>query len=223
MEKERAIEAKIIMKLFTSLMATGKFKRVFKGEAIKGKGIGEVLGWDSALTPWALTVPDLIVASENLVNSPDDVCLLAIETKYFPRDAASDKKRWRQSFREIGQPLRDLLYGFDAAVLWHLFSEAISDEDIRNYTGMCGEVIEKLKLPVIYFATVLTAQDQFAFFQPWRTEKTLPLSSVDYMAECLSRINFERNGSYRAKMNPLLFDKKVIGMRKAVKAVLRIP
>lgn len=223
MNGERMIESKIITKLFALLSASGKFKKVFKGEAIKGKGIKEVLAWDGAGAPWALTVPDLIIASENFCKTPDDVFLLAIETKYFPRDAATSKKHWRQSFREIGQPLRDLLYGFDAAVLWHLFSETISEEGIRKYTGMCGEVIEKLKLPVVYFATVLTAQDQFAIFQPWRLEYTLPLSRIDYVADCLLQINRERGGSYSAKMNPLLVDEKVIGMRRAVKSVLRIP
>ena len=223
MEGERAIEAKIITKLFTLLNSSGKFKKVFKGEAIRGKGIGEVLGWNGAGTPWALTVPDLIVASDNFYKTPDDVFLLAIETKYFPKGAASGKRHWRQSFREIGQPLRDLLYGFDAVVLWHLFSETIADDDIRKYTAMCGEVIEKLKLPVVYFATKLTKQNQFAFFQPWQSEKTLPLSRIDHVAECLLQIGRERGGSYRAKVNPLLIDEKVIGMRRAVKSVLHIP
>jgi hypothetical protein len=30
------------------------------------------------------------------------------------------QKQWRQGFREIGQPLRDLLHGFDAVVLIRL-------------------------------------------------------------------------------------------------------
>ena len=76
------------------------------------------------------------------------------------------KKQWRQSFLEIGQALRDLLYGFDAAVLWHLFAEGFSDEEIQKYTCMCAEVIEKLKLPIVYFATKLTEQDRFEFFKP---------------------------------------------------------
>jgi hypothetical protein len=220
---ERAIESKIITKLFALLNSSGRFKKVFKGESIKSKGINELLDWNRTGAPWALSVPDLILASDNYHNAPDDVFLLAIETKYFPRDASSSKKQWRQSFREIGQPLRDLLYGFDAVVLWHLFSENADDRDVEKYTGMCAEVIEKLKLPVVYFATKLTAQSQFAFFQPWRSEKTLALLDGTYVAECLRNINTERNGSYRAKMNPLLEDEKVKRMRKAVKSVLRIP
>lgn len=220
---ERAIESKIITKLFALLKSSNKFKKVFKGESINTKVIGEVLGWNRGTAPWALTVPDLILASDNYQKEPDDVFLLAIETKYFPRDASSSKKRWRQSFREIGQPLRDLLYGFDAVVLWHLFSEIVNDQDIEKYTSMCIEVVEKLKLPVVYFATKLTEQDQFAFFQPWQSQKMLPLPDGSYVAECLRNINTERNRSYHAKMNPLLQDEKVIRMRKAVKSVLRIP
>lgn len=223
MEDGPATEAKIIAKLFALLKGSGKFKKVIKGESIKGKGIGEVLGWNEADVPWAMTVPDLILASSNFSKTPDDVFLLAIESKYFPRDAASNKPHWRQSFREIGQPLRDLLYGYDAAVLWHLFSEAVDDEHVGKYTDMCAQVIEKLKLPIVYFATKLTEQDQFAFFKPWRPEKTLLLSDVNYVAECLRQVNIERNGSYRAKINPLLQDKTVMAMRGAVKSVLRIP
>jgi hypothetical protein len=223
MNGERAIEAKIITKLFALLNGTSKFKTVFKGESIKRKGIGEVLTWDGTAAPWALTVPDLIVASENYHKTPDDVLLLAIETKYFPRDAGSSKSQWRQKFREIGQPLRDLLYGFDAAVLWHLFAEAIGNGEIAQYTGMCHEVIEKLRLPIVYFATKLTEHDRFEFFEPWRWTRTVPLPDVAYVADCLRNINIERRGSYRAKMNPLLEDEKVTRMRKAVKSVLRIP
>lgn len=223
MKSERTIEATIITKLFTLLKNSGKFKRVFKGEAIKGKGVGEVLEWSGVGTPWALTVRDLIVASDNFSKEPDGVLLLAIEIKYFPKGAASSRKQWQQNFREIGQPLRDLLYGFDAAVLWHLFSETVHDEDITKYSAMVSEVIEKLMLPVVYFATKFTAQSQFVFFRPWRSEKTLPLSSIDHLSECLLQIGREREGSYRERMNPLLADQKVIRMRAAVKSVLRIP
>jgi len=223
MERERAIEAKIITDLLKLLSGTGRFKKVLRGEAIKGKAIGEIMGWNGAGPPWALTVPDLILAGDNFSQRPDDAFLLAVEIKYFPRGASSDKKHWRQSFREIGQPLRDLLYGFDAAVLWHLFSESNADDDIGKYVAMCGEVIDKLKLPVVYFKTKLTTHDRFAFFYPWRLENTSPLPDAAYVAGCLQQINNERDGSYRAKMNPLLMDEKVLGMRKAVKSVLRIP
>lgn len=217
---ERTIETQVITKLFTLLDGTGKFKKVFRGESIQGKGIPTVLEWSRVRGPWALAVPDLIVASDNFDKAPDDVFLLAIEAKYFPRDAASSKSHWRQSFREIGQPLRDLLFGFDAAVLWHLFSETVPDGDAREYSAMCGELIEKLKLPIIYFATALTEQSQFGFFHPWRMEKTF---DANYVAGCIQQINNERNGSYRPKMNPLLQDQQVLGLRKALKATLKIP
>lgn len=222
MDKERVIEAKIITDLLTLLNGTGRFKKVLKGEVIKRKTIGEMLSWNGAGLPWALTVPDLILAGDDFSKRPDDAFLLAVETKYFP-DAASDKKRWRHNFREIGQPLRDLLYGFNAAVLWHLFSDTIADDEIGKYSAMCGEVIEKLKLPVVYFATKLTSQKRFAFFYPWRLENSSPLPDAVYVADCLQQINNERDGSYRAKMNPLLMDEKTLGMRKAVKSALRIP
>lgn len=35
------------------------------GEAIKGKGIGEILGWHGIDAPWVTVTPDLILASDN--------------------------------------------------------------------------------------------------------------------------------------------------------------
>lgn len=221
MDTERQIESRVITNLCKLLDGTGRFKKVVKGEAIKGKGIGEILGWHGMDAPWVTVTPDLILASENHRKVPDDVFLLAIETKYFPKDAAESKKRWRQSFREIGQSLRDLLYGFDAVVLWHLFSEETSDGNVLPYAEMCDEVITKLKLPMIYFATQMTQENKFRFFKPWACGNSLPLSDVNYLAECLVRIGLDQ--SYWVKLNPLLRDEKAIRIRRAIKSVLRIP
>lgn len=221
MDAERQIESRVITNLCKLLDGTGRFKKVVKGEAIKGKGIGEILGWHGMDAPWVTVTPDLILAFDNYRRVPDDVFLLAIETKYFPKDAAHSKKHWRQSFREIGQSLRDLLYGFDAVVLWHLFSEETSDGNVLPYAEMCDEVITKLKLPMIYFATQITRENKFKFFKPWAWGNSLPLSDVNYLAECLIHINLDQ--SYGAKLNPLLQDEKAIRMRRAIKSVLRIP
>lgn len=221
MHAERHIETRAITNLCKLLDGTGRFKKVVKGEAIKGKGIGEILGWHGMDAPWVMATPDLILASDNYRKIPDDVFLLAIETKYFPKDAAQSKKHWRQSFREIGQSLRDLLYGFDAVVLWHLFSEEATDGNVMAYAEMCDEVITKLKLPMIYFATEITRENKFRFFKPWASGNSLPLSDVNYLAECLVRINLDQ--SYGAKLNPLLRDENAIRLRRAIKSVLRIP
>ena len=221
MDAERQIETRVITNLCKLLEGTGRFKKVVKGEAIKGKGIGEILGWHGIDAPWVTVTPDLIIASDNYRKIPDDVFLLAIETKYFPKDAAQSKKHWRQSFREIGQSLRDLLYGFDAVLLWHLFSEEAGDGNVTAYAEMCDEVITKLKLPMIYFATQMTRENKFRFFKPWALGNSAPPSDVNHLAEYLKQINLDQ--SYGAKWNPLLHDEKATRMRRAIKSVLRIP
>jgi len=107
------------------------------------------------------------------------------------------------------------VYGFDSAVLWHVFDREIDNAAVRAYSNVVGEVIEKLKLPIAYFSTKIIDEGEFLVL------KLLELgdfSDVGYIVNWM--INYCRDNV----RNPLLpHDKEIVERRKTLKAVLRIP
>lgn len=144
MSHETAITAnlyKSINELNLSLL-----KSVSKKRAITGKDFKDAMTkWYVQSLSWPLVEPDLILVFEDVEKKIDDVMIVAIEIKYF--DQSKDlHKRLRQCFREFGQPLRNLIFGFDSAVLWHIFSPEVAQERIESYTNIVDEVISKLDM-----------------------------------------------------------------------------
>jgi len=128
-----------------------------------------VKDWFGQKIPWPLVEPDLILVFEDYRNIIDDVMIAAIEIKYFEQGEDLDK-RMRQSFRELGQPLRNLVFGFDSAVLWHIFSTDIEEQKIDSYINIVEEVIQRLKLPIVYLATAIP-YEEFKIHKPFKLDK----------------------------------------------------
>ena len=64
----------------------------------------------------------------------------------------------RRAHREIGQPLRNYVYGFDSAALWHLFHPDVDDEYIEEYAETVAKAHEILSIPVVYFSTKVSSK-----------------------------------------------------------------
>jgi len=147
--------------------------------------------------------PDIVLIVKDYRRLIDESFLIAVELKYFRR---IEKKRWREAYREIGQALRYYVYGFDSAVLWHVFDREIDEATVRAYSNVVGEVIEKLKLPIAYFSTKVIDEGKFLVF------KLLELgdpSDVGYIVNWM--INYCRDNV----RNPLLpHDKEIVERRK---------
>ena len=111
-------------------------KRVILGDAMSRKDFEDVLGrYFGAYAPMYVARPDIIIVAEDAKRVVDEWLLVAIELKYF-RDLENSRKferSLRGAFREIGQPLRYYLYGFDSTILWHIFEGSADKEVLRSY------------------------------------------------------------------------------------------
>ena len=188
-------------------------KDVLSGDAIPKKPYEDILvKYFGSYAPMIIARPDIVLIVEDYRRLIDEWLLIAVELKYFRR---IEKKRWRETYREIGQALRYYVYGFDSAVLWYVFDREIDEATVRAYSNVVGEVIEKLKLPIAYFSTKIIDEGEFLVF------KLLELgdpSDVGYIVNWM--INYCRDNV----RNPLLpHDKEIVERRKTLKAVLRIP
>lgn len=162
-------EAEITQRIYELISKAGlsSLKRVSKGRTVTTKYFRDtVKGWFGREIPWPLVEPDLILVFEDMKKVVDDVMIVAIEIKYFEEAKDLDKKL-RQSFRELGQPLRNLIFGVDSVVLWHLFSPNVEEPKISNYTDVIEEVKTRLKLPLVYIATT-TPNQVFKVYKPSR-------------------------------------------------------
>lgn len=144
-------------------------KDVILGDQMPKVGFEAILSrYFDAYAPKYMARPDIIIITEDFKKVVDEWLLIAIELKYF-KDSENMKKfeeDLRKAFREIGQPLRYYLYGFDSAVLWYVFEENAEKEILRSYGNMVSEVIKKLKLPMVLFLTKIVDKDNFLVFEP---------------------------------------------------------
>ncbi|GAI78996.1 unnamed protein product, partial [marine sediment metagenome] len=160
---------------------------------------------------WPLIETDLILIFEDYREITDKNLIIAIEVKYFPPKKEIDlDKQLRQAYREFGQPLRNLIYGFDSIVLWHIFHEKVEDEKIKSYTNTVNKTINKLCLPMLYFATKLL-DDKFKFYQPWNID----YNNIEYVLNYI-------NNSCAEKRNPLTIE-EIEKYRNAIKVTAGIP
>ena len=91
----------------------------------------------------------------------------------------------------------------------------IDDAAVRAYSKVVGEVAEKLELPIAYFSTKIVGEGKFLVLKP------LELGGPSDVGYVVSWVIDYCRGNAR---NPLLpHDKEIVGRRKALKAVLRVP
>jgi len=167
--------------------------------------------------PRFIAKPDIIMVAEDPRKLVDEWLLITIELKYFRNVKESKKfeKDLRKAFREIGQPLRYYLYGFDSSILWHIFEENANPETIKSYSNLLEEVIKKFKIPILLFATKIMKNNNFLVFKPLETSSPNDLKNI---------IRWMLNYCRDKNRNPLLpYDKDVRERRRAIKAVLKIP
>jgi hypothetical protein len=88
------------------------------------------------------------------------VFMVGVEVEFF-------KNRTKNFYDGLQQALSFGLFGFDSLVLWHIFSEQMENKIIDEYVKPVKEIVEGLKLPIVYIATKLTQELQFEFFAPW--------------------------------------------------------
>jgi hypothetical protein len=185
-------------------------KKIDKGAVLKGSRFKETIEkYYRGKLLWPLIEADLILIFEDYKEIIDRNLIVAVEIKYFTPKVNTDKQL-RQAYREIGQPLRNLIYGFDSTVLWHIFHERIEDEKIKTYTTTVYETIQKLKLPMPYFATKFS-EDKFKYYQPW----DIDYQNIEYIIRNLQN-------SCNDTRNPLQ-KKEIEGHRNAIKVVIGIP
>lgn len=168
-----------------------------------------VKDWFGQKIPWPLVEPDLILVFDDYKNIIDDIVIAAIEIKCFEQGEDLDK-RMRQSFRELGQPLRNLIFGFDSAILWHIFSTDIEEQKIDSYINIVEEVIQRLKLPLVYLATTVP-KEEFKIYKPFKIDK----HNLDSLIRWLMNLCADCR-------NPIA-DGEVKIRRSGLKMALRIP
>ena len=202
-------ETELAAKLYNLLKKSGvgSLKKVYKGRSVTSKEFKDVVSeWYGERIPWPLIEPDLILVFEDYKKVIDEVMIVAVELKCFQ---TSSDKRLRRAFREIGQPLRCYVFGFDSAVLWHVF-EDVEEDVIKDYTDMVYEVIEKLKLPLAYIATKII-KDQYKIYKPLNLKQ----QNIQYLVMYLQNLCAHTR-------NPAM-DEKIKKRRSALKVALRIP
>ena len=167
--------------------------------------------------PRFIAKPDIIVVAEDPKKIIDEWLLIAIELKYFKnvKETKKFERDLRKAFREIGQPLRYYLYGFDSSILWHIFEEEADPETIKPYSDLLEEVIKKFNLPILFFATKLIENNNLLVFKPLEIKSP---NNLKYITRWM--LNYCRDKI----RNPLLpLDKDIIERRRAIKTVLKIP
>lgn len=210
---DKQIEVKVIDKFYRVINNSkiSGLRKVQKGSILKNKRFRETVEeWYGKKVPWPIVESDLILVFQDYSRVIDTNLIAAVEIKFFKQSQNLDKQL-RQAYREFGQPLRNLIYGFDSVALWHVFDETIEGAKIRNYATIVANTIEKLKLPVVYLATKLS-QDKFKIFKPWDIDSS---NDMEYIIKSLK-------GLFENERNPLP-QSETKEYRDAIKVTLGIP
>lgn len=200
---ELIIEAKAGL---SSLKYVGKRKSLTGGRY--EKVIEEYFGRE---VPKPAIETDLVFVFEDLKKVIDEVLIVGVEVKYFEEDRLD--KKLRKGFREFGQPLRYLAFGFDTAVLWHMFGGNVGDAKAKGYTETVGEVVKKLELAMVYFASRMEA-DKFRVYKPLDLES---LHEISYVIKYLRRLCDNMRNPLTTK------DEEIRKRRSALKVDLGLP
>jgi len=196
-----------------SLDAISSLKKVYIEPHAKKKFEGILKEYLNDVAPKFMANPDLVLVFEDSNRIVDEYVLVAIELKHFKSSKNKDKDL-RRGFREVGQPLRYLVFGFDSVVLWHVFAENIDDDEIRSYSELVSEVVEKLELPMTYFSTKMLSNNNFKVYKPLNLDMEC---SITYLIQWMGNICRD------ARNLLILDDQRVFNRRRALKVVLSIP
>lgn len=187
-EKERPAGLK---KVYAHVnLATKKFEEIWKE------------WWESEVHP-RLEVDMIPVFKDG-----SELLLPGIEVKFF-------KSGERKFCEGLQQALSFALFGFDSLVLWHIFSGEMENKEIEGFVRPTMELIEGLKLPLIYFATKLRNENMFEFFAP--------VNLYDSQARDANYFLTWLRNYCRSERNPLLEKGEVERRRKLLKVMLKIP
>ena len=161
--------------------------------------------------PEFLVEPDLILVFDDYKEIIDEYIIIGVEFKYFRAEGAV-KKKLRQAFRMLGQPLRYLAFGFDSAVLWHVFSHDFNVELAKAYSDLIQEVIDLLELPLVYFSTIIKPDNKFDILVPSEINNT----SLEYAIRYLRNLCDDTR-------NPSINKKTIIERRRVLKVIINLP
>lgn len=187
-ERERAAGLK---KVYAHVnLATKKFEEIWKE------------WWESEIPP-RLEVDMIPVFEEG-----GELLLPGVEVKFF-------KSGERKFCEGLQQALSFGLFGFNSLVLWHIFSEEMENKEIEGFVEPTKELIEGLKLPLVYFATKLRGESTFEFFAP--------VELYDSQARDVQYFLTWLRNCCRDERNSLLEKEEVEKRRKLLKVMLRIP
>lgn len=218
MAKEREIAKKIVEAIKS--LNINDIKRAYTEYNIPKEQYESVLkDYFELDVPEVFAKPDIVLIAEDLQKRIDEYMLIAVELKYFEKTSKPKdlKRKLRGAFREIGQPLRYYLYGFDCAILWHIFSEDVDSDLIRSYSNLIAEFFERMKLPVAYFSTKMFSVYEYELYKPSELGK----QDLNYIVSWIL-------GSCRERVrNPLFLEDyskdEITKRRRALKTALRVP
>jgi len=164
--------------------------------------------------PLLLARPDVVLVVEDQQRAVDRWLLIAVELKHF---RGVEWRRWRRAHREVGQPLRYYVFGFDSVALCHLFESSVDSAAARAYSSAVWEVVEKLKLPMAYFSAEASDESwsKLLVFRPLEVGGPMDWRQfVSWMIDyCRDHVR-----------NPLLpHDREVVERRESLKTVLGVP
>ena len=126
MQAERELARKLVYLIQSSqadpLEAISSLKKVYLEPHAKKKFEDILKDYLNDAAPKFMVNPDIVLVFEDSNKVVDEYLLVAIELKHF-KSSKNKNKDLRKAFREVGQPLRYLVFGFDSVVLWHVFAE----------------------------------------------------------------------------------------------------
>lgn len=193
--------------LFSREKGTYGLKKVITHTNLATKKFVEIwYEWWKGEVPPKVEV-DMILVFESRSRDPEPI-LAGIEVEYF-------KGKTKRFYDGLQQAIAFSLFGFDSTVLWHVFPEYMEDRMVERYVRPMNELIEGLKLPLVYIATKIVGSEKFEFFAPLKLYSSKPVD-VKYL------ISYLRNLCEGA-MNPLITEDDVVRRRNIMKALLSIP
>jgi hypothetical protein len=174
-------------------LATRKFHEIWKD------------WWTTGIPP-CLEVDMILVYEDPLETGK--VLMVGVEAEYF-------RNKSKNFYDGLDQVVSFGIFGFDSLILWHIFSEELSNTAIDEYVKPVREIIEGLRLPVVYLATKITKKFEFEFFYPLELYSSAKLKANQLITSLRSLCDRTRN--------PLLSDDEIEKRKKTMKLILRIP
>ncbi|RLE51566.1 MAG: hypothetical protein DRJ20_01910 [Candidatus Methanomethylicota archaeon] len=120
---------------------------------------------------------DLVLVFDDVDRIIDEYVFVALKVDYMDKKSGFDGKL-SSALKSFEQLVKLYELGFDAVVLWHYFDWEVKDDVVRSFCSKVGEAVEKLPLPVIYFATKALDSRVFKMFKPFEVESRSDVASI---------------------------------------------